>query len=220
MKIILIDIKEHFAEFVQSKLNLAGVPSEIINLPYPSGCDYLISNTHGSCGIQRKDSMAELSQQMEDLRYDILPRLCTFTDNPILLVEETHMIGEKGYLFRRDGKVWTETGLHCTAYYGFLETVRNMGVDVVCTRSLEHSIWYMVSMHTYLGKYHYPKHPKMYKVDQMATGMLCCVNGVGEKKAEKVLKKYSLSELPSQHKVDGLTEKQLEKVKKVLRWKE
>ena len=135
-----------------------GVDAEVATLPYASGCDYLIANTCGSCGIQRKDSMAELVVQMEELQHDILPRLCTFTDNPVLLVEESHTIGDRGYLFRKDNtkKVWIETGMHCSSYYGFLETVRNTGIDVVCTRNLDQSLWYMASLHGYLASNHFP----------------------------------------------------------------
>jgi len=55
-----------------------------------TGSDYLITQTCGSVCIQRKSAMAELAGQMEELRYDILPRLLSFADdidaNPVLLV--------------------------------------------------------------------------------------------------------------------------------------
>jgi len=165
--------------------------------------------------------MAELVVQMEELQHDILPRLCTFTDNPILLVEESHTIGDRGYLFRKDNtkKVWIETGMHCSSYYGFLGTVRNTGIDVVCTRNLDQSLWYMVSMHGYLASNHYPRHAKSFKPEQQAMGILCCIPGIGEKRAEKVLATHSIADLLTCGQVDGLTGKQLQKVQKVLRYK-
>lgn len=155
---------------------------------------------------------------MEELLQNILPRLITFTDNPVLLVEESHIIGEKGYLFRKQDKYWVETGMHCTSYYAFLETVRNMGIDVVCTRNMDASIWYMISMHKYLGKFHYPKHEKFFKTGQQAVGMLCCIQGIGEKRAQKALASSSIAGMLSRKTVDGLTDIHLAKLKKVLNW--
>ncbi len=195
---------------------LHGVESEIATLPYASGCDYLISNTCGTCGIQRKDSVKELIIQMEELRYDILPRLIDFTDNPVLLVEESHIIGDDGYLFRRDGSVYLETGMHSKSYYGFLETVRMMGVDVVCTRNLDASIWYMIAMDGYLSNEHYPKHLKSFKPHQSALGMLACIPKVGMKRATKALESKSLIEMYRSVKVDGLTDTMLKKLKQTM----
>lgn len=165
--------------------------------------------------------MKELASQMNDLQEDTLPRLIAFTENPILLVEEDFTIGEMGNLFRKDStaKLWIETGLHSSSYYGFLESCRSRGVDVVCTRNLDQSIWYMAAMHGYLGHHHYPKHRKLYKPYQQAMGMLCCVPGIGEKRAEKVLESNSVEDICSAEKIDGLTEKQLKKIQMVLRWK-
>lgn len=157
---------------------------------------------------------------MEELLHDTLPRLSIFTDNPVLLVEESHIIGERGYLFRKHQNHWVETGMHSSSYYGFLETARNLGVDVVCTRNLDASIWYMISMHGYLGKHHYPKHAKMFTDGQRAMGMLCCVPKIGEKRAAQALGSgKSISEIATAKSVKGLTENQLEKIQKVLKWK-
>ena len=163
--------------------------------------------------------MKELVIQMEELRYDILPRLISYTDNPILMVEEDFQIGDAGYLFRKEGSMYKETELHSRSYYGFLETVRMMGVDVVCTRSLDQSIWYMIAMDGYLSKKHYPKHLKTFKPQQQAMGMICCVPGVGIKRAEKALDGRSVRDLLIASEVNGLTAKQLLKIKKVLTWK-
>lgn len=218
--IIVIDTREQKNEYIKNRLDSIGIPCEITTLPEATGCDYYIANTHGSCGIQRKDSTKELILQMEDLHYDILPRLCNFTDNPVLLVEESHVIGEMGYLFRKENRLWLETGMHSSSYYGFLETVRQMGIDVVCTRDLNQSIWYMAALHGYLGKYHYPRHKKTFRISQQAVGMLACVPGIAEKRAREVLEKHSIREICTMERIDGLTEKQCEKIKRVLEWKE
>lgn len=197
-----------------------GIESEIITLPYSTGCDYIISNIFGSCGIQRKSAMKELVIQMDDLSTDILPRLASFTDNPVLLVEEDFVIGEMGSLFRKDStsNMWVETGMRAASYYGFLESCRMKGIDVVCTRSLDQSIWYMASMHKYLSHNQYPKHRKFYKPYEQAVGMLCCVPGIGEKRAVKILEHNSIADLLQPGVAEGLTEKQLKKIQDVLRW--
>jgi ERCC4-type nuclease len=217
-EIIAIDNREQNAQYIKQKLESAGVQCCIQYLPYESGCDYLICNEYGSCGIQRKDSTKELILQMDELRHDILPRLISFTDNPVILVEESHELGEMGYLFRRHGNVWLETGMHSSSYYGFLETARMMGVEVVTTRNLDHSIWYMAAMDGYLSREHYPKHKKLYGPYQQSVGMLCCIPGVGLKRAEKALENKSLKEILMSGEAEGLTKKQVEKLQKVAGW--
>jgi hypothetical protein len=157
---------------------------------------------------------------MTELQDDILPRLCNFTDNPILLIEESHTIGEAGYLFRKEGKMFVETGLHSKSYYGFLEMVRMQGIDVVTTRDLNASIWYMISMDNYLGKYHYPHHGKTFKIPNQAIGMISCVPGIGEKRARATLAHQSIRDIcKSKGGIEGLTEKQSEKMRRCLEWK-
>lgn len=156
---------------------------------------------------------------MKELRYNILPRLLSYTDNPVLLVEEDFQIGDAGYLFRKEGSMYHETELHSKSYYGFLETVRMMGIDVVCTRNLDQSIWYMISMDGYLSKQHYPKHLKTFKPNQQALGMLCCVPGIDIKKAEKALNGRSIKDLMMLKDCSDLTLTQLQKIKKVLSWR-
>lgn len=213
---ILIDTREQNADFIKQKFDAAGIESEIATLPYASGCDYLIAQTKGSCGIQRKDSTKELITQMEELRTDIIPRLVTYTANPVLLVEESHQIGDAGYLFRREKGVYVETGMHSSAYYGFLESMRMSGVDVVCTRDLNASIWYMIAMDGYLSREHFPKHLKSYKPHQQALGMLCCVPTIGAKRAEKALTELSIAEMLHVGEIEGLTKTQTQKLKKAL----
>lgn len=219
--IILIDTREQNGDYIKSRFDSAGIISEIATLPYNTGCDYFISGVYGSCGIQRKSAMKELVIQMDDLAEDILPRLVSFTDNPILLVEEDFVIGEMGRLFRKDNssKMWTETGMHSASYYGFLESCRMKGIDVACTRNLDQSIWYMIAMDGYLAHKHYPKHRKLYKPYQQAMGMLCCIPGIGEKRAEKILEQNSISDLVQADEANGLTPLQLKKIQTALNWR-
>jgi ERCC4-type nuclease len=220
--IILVDSREQNGLYIKSKFDQIGVESDICTLPYNSGCDYYISNSHGSCGIQRKDSTKELVQQMEELRTDILPRLITYTDNPILLVEESHKIGEGGNLFRKEGSMYKETGTTATSYYGFLESIRMMGVDVVTIQAatdMMPTIWYLAAMDGFLSRDHYPKHQKSFKPNQQALGMLCCVPGIGMKRAAKALETNSIKDIATKTKIEGLTTKQHQKIKRVLEWK-
>lgn len=218
----MIDNREQNADYIKLKFDSIGIESEIVCLPYKSGADYYVANTHGSCAIQRKSAMKELVTQMEDLRYDILPRLISYTDNPVLLVEEDFQVGDAGYLFRKEGSMYIETQMHSSSYYGFLETVRMMGVDVVAVRAttdLMPTIWYLAAMDGYLSKFHYPRHIKTFKPNQQAVGMLCCVNGIGMKRAQKALDGNSIKDVIGMQKVNGLTDTQLKKVKKVLTWR-
>jgi hypothetical protein len=166
--------------------------------------------------------MKELIQQMDELRTDILPRLITYTDNPVLLVEESHRIGEMGNLFRKEGSLYKETGTTATSYYGFLESIRMMGVDVVTVQAatdLMPTIWYLAAIDGFLSRDHYPKHLKSFKPNQMALGMLCCVPGIGMKRAAKALEGNSIKDIATKTKIEGLTIKQHQKIKRVLEWK-
>jgi ERCC4-type nuclease len=158
---------------------------------------------------------------MEEHRLGILPRLRSFCDNPVLLVEESHKFGENGSLYRKENKMLVETGLHASSYYGFLESIRMMGVDVVtvpATPDMLPTIWYLIAMDGYLSREHYPKHAKHFDVRQQALGALCCVPGIGEKRAVAALEHASIAGIANATKVEGLTEKQMEKVQKMLRY--
>ncbi len=228
--IILVDTREQNGEYFKKVFDKAGIESDICTLPQSSGADYFISNTYGCAAIQRKDSMKEINGKpvsdkyvsaMEELRLGILPRLRDFCDNPVLLVEESHKFGENGSLYRKENKMLVETGLHASSYYGFLESVRMMGVDVVtvpATPDMLPTIWYLISMDGYLSREHYPKHAKHFDVRQQALGALCCVPGIGEKRAVAALEHASLAGIANATKVEGLTEKQTDKVQKMLRY--
>ena len=159
---------------------------------------------------------------MEELRTDILPRLITYTDNPVLLVEESHKIGEGGNLFRKEGSMYRETGTSATSYYGFLESIRMMGVDVVtvqATTDLMPTVWFLISIDKYLSHQHYPKPIKSFKPQQIALGMMCCIPGIGLKRAQKALDGHSVKDLTRMNTIEGLTKKQALKVKSILEWK-
>ena len=220
--IICIDTRECYRDEIKAKLDRIGNASEICTFSQWTGCDYYVVNLHGSACIQRKDSAAELCSQMEELRYDVLPRLINFASelnsNPVLLVEETHTIGDVGYIFRRGKRgVFVETGLHISSYYGFLQSVRLMGIDVVTTKGLSESIWYLSALDGFLSRQHYPRHNKSYKPHQQALGALCCIPTIGSKRATKALTGCSIAEMLHAKEVEGLTKVQLGKVKRVLR---
>lgn len=147
---------------------------------------------------------------------DIAPRLLAFSEHPCFLIEENFSITPDGYLQNRNDA--RESGMPATSYFGVLETLRKMGIDVYTTRDLNASIWWMIAMHGYLGKNHYPKHRKYFTVEEQAMGMLMCVPGIGEARAGKALKESSIAGMVENGMV-GLTEGQKQKVGKVLRWK-
>ena len=154
MKIILIDSRERQAAYIKRRFDSVDIESEITGLPTETGSDYLISNTYGSVAIQRKVVVSEMISELDEIMYQIAPRMINFSENPVLLLEENYGISKGGYLFNRQDN--RETEMLATSYYGYLETIRKMGIEVITTRDLNSSIWWMISTHGYLGKQHYP----------------------------------------------------------------
>jgi ERCC4-type nuclease len=94
-----------------------------------------------------------------------------------------------------------------------------MGIDVVTTRDIHQSIWYMIAMHGYLSKEHYPKHKKYFSVQEQAIGMLTAIPTIGEARAKKALQKMSIRAMAGCTHIDGLTEKQSGKLQDVMRYR-
>lgn len=189
---ILIDTREQNQDYIFSKLQDSGVECVISCLTH--GMDYLIVGTHGSIGVQRK-TFNEVAIQMQAIREDIIPSLADSTDYPILLVEETFRVDEQGMMWRKEGNFLKPAQLSARQYYNFLQSIRQMGCEVVTTRDLDQSIWWMYSMHSYVHEQHYPKQKKRYGADMQAMGSLCCFNGIGISTAKKILQKHTLQEL-------------------------
>jgi ERCC4-type nuclease len=143
--------------------------------------------------------------------------LASFSDNPCFLIEENFQITKAGYL--TDKNTSFESNMLATSYFGILETLRKMGLGVYTTRDLNQSIWWMIGMHGYLEKNHYPKHRKYFSMEERAVGMLSAVPGISEARAKKMLKNGSIAEAIQNGKVEGLTELQGRKVMEVLKWK-
>jgi hypothetical protein len=216
---IMIDSREKQAPYISKRLAGIGIESDIICWPQETGCDYLIQNTSGSVGVQRKVAVPELIAELDETMYDTLPRLKNFCgehSTPVLLVEESFGIDQTGHLFNRGDS--RETSMLATSYFGYLETVRKMGVEVITTRDLNQSIWWMISVHGYLGKEHFPKHRKYHGNKEMAVGMLTAVSGIGEVRAMKVLKNTSIRDMIAGNRYGGLTEKQMRKMQDVVGW--
>ena len=214
---ILIDSREQNGPYISARFANACIDSDIVTLPTESGCDYLISNTFGSVAVQRKVVVSEMISELDEIMYDIIPALKNFSDNPCILLEENFGITKDGYLHNRnDGR---PTELLATSYFGYLETLRKMGVDVVTTRDLNQSIWWMIATHGYLSKEHYPKHKKYFSLQEQAVGMLSAVPTIGEARAKKALEKSSIRAMCGMKHIDGLTAKQSEKLQNVLRYR-
>jgi hypothetical protein len=190
--LIIIDTREQKQDYIQTRLEDAGVECTITCLH--SGMDYLITGTHGSVGIQRKD-FSEVATQMVEIREDIIPSLMTITDTPVLLVEETMRIDEQGMCWRKQSNMLVPASISARQYYNFLQSIRQMGCEVVTTRDLDQSIWWMYSIHAYVHDQHYPHQKKRYGVDMQALGMLCCISGIGITRANKILKDVSIQDM-------------------------
>jgi len=196
---ILIDSREQNQDYIEGKLTDMGIESTITCLVH--GMDYLIAGNYGSIGIQRK-TFPEVAIQMPEIREDIVPALMEQTESPVLLVEETFQIDEHGMMWRKEGNFLRPAQLSARSYYNFLQSIRQMGCEVVTTRNLDQSIWWMYSINAYLHEEHYPKPKKKYGVEMQALGALCCFNGIGATTAKKLLTQHSLSELIKMHDKD------------------
>jgi len=215
--VILIDSREFNGPYIQTQFTKHNIESEITCLETNTGSDYFISNLKGSCAIQRKVVVSEMISELDQIMHQIIPALKNFSENPVLLLEENFSISPDGYLHNRaDGR---PTDMLATSYYGYLETVRKLGVDVQCTRDLNQSVWWMIAMHGYLAKEHYPKHRKYFSVQEQSIGMLTAVTGIGEARAMKALEHGSIRSMCGCRNVPGLTGKMSERLQEILRWK-
>lgn len=189
---ILIDTREQNRDYIEAKLTENNIESNITCLSY--GVDYLIIGTRDSIAIQRK-TFPEVAIQMTEIREGIVPALLEASENPVLLVEETMRVDEQGMCWRKEGNFLKPAQVSARQYYNFLNSIRQMGCEVVTTRDLDQSIWWMYATHSYVHEEHYPKPKKKYGVDMQALGALCCFNGIGHTTAVKILQKHSLKEL-------------------------
>lgn len=197
---ILIDTREQKKDYITDRLNESSVPSMQSCLSH--GMDYLIMGEACSIGIQRKSGSSEIPAQMEALRSDILPHLKDLTENPVLLIEEDFIIGQDGTLFQRREGMLHPLGLNVKSYFNFINSVKLTGVDVVCTRNLDASIWWMISTHSYLQDHHYPKVKKQHAPELQAVGCIAAINSFGFNRAKKLLQGNTLQELFSMNEVE------------------
>jgi len=216
--IILIDTREQSGAYAVRRFTEANIEADLICWPTETGTDYLITNTHGSVAVQRKVVVSEMISELYQIMYETIPALKNFSENPVFLCEENFGITKDGYLFNRNDNRPTE--FKATSYYGYLETIRKAGVDVVTTRGLNQSLYWMIAMHGYLEKEHYPKHRKYHSIKEQAIGMLTAVPGIGEVRAAKALSKTSIRAMTGMKHVEGLSMKQNERLQGVLGWKE
>jgi hypothetical protein len=192
--VILIDTREQHQEYIRRYLDSNSIENTITCLGNGTGMDYFIANGNRSVGVQRKTA-DEVFQEMEEIRGEVIPSLMELTDTPVLLIEEQFNIGRDGHMYRKQGGFLVEVGLTARSYYNFLNSIRLMGCEVVCTRNLDQSIWWMISTHSYIADEHYPKRKKGFGHNMQAVGALCCVNNFGITSVKKLLSEYSLGEL-------------------------
>ena len=214
--IIIIDSREHNAPYISKRFTEAGIENEITCLPQETGSDFLIASTHGSVAVQRKVVCSEMIGQLDEIMYEIIPRMKNFNENPIILLEENYGISKDGYLFNKTDNRPTE--MLAKSYFGYLETIRKMGVGVITTRGLTESIWYLVSVHDYLSKEHYPKHMKCFTDKEYAIGILSMIPTVGTVRAAKTLSNCSIRAMVGMKKINGLTQSQSDRFARILHW--
>jgi ERCC4-type nuclease len=195
-----------------------GHTAELMTLPQSTGSDYLITNTYGSTAIQRKVAPGEFVSEIDEILERICPRLISFSNNPGFIVEECFNIDENGYLVERN--TGRESQMLAISYYGILETIRKMGIDVYTTRDLNHTIWLLAAMDTYLGSEHLPKHRKYHSNKEVAMGMLAMVPGVGEKRAAKALQHSSIGMMYRMRAIKGLNATQVARLFKIMSYRE
>jgi hypothetical protein len=212
----LIDTREQNGPYIQKRLQSANIETEIVTLSQETGADYIISGEKDTMAVQRKVVCSEFINELDEIVNEIAPRLLQFGGNPAFLIEENFEITKDGYLQNQQNHY--ATSMSITSYYGILETLRHMGLDVYCTRDLNASIWWMIAVHGYLNKNHYPKHRKYFSMQERAIGMMTVVPGLGATRAEKALQQNSIRNMASMKSVPGLTEKQGKKLLEVLRW--
>ena len=194
MPCIIVDTREVYHEYILNIIQRHG-GIDVVKACLQHGCDYNIIGKVDSIGVQRKSGSKEIPKQLMELRDDILPSLKDLTTNPVLLIEEDFVIGDNGTFYqRRDGMLYPMQ-LNTKSYYNFIHSVKMSGIDVVTTRNLDASIWWMISTAEYLDNYHYPKISKQFGIENQAVGSLCSLNGIGPTKARKLLSEYSLKEL-------------------------
>lgn len=216
MAIILIDSREQNAPYIQKRLVESDIDTEIVTLSTETGSDYIISGEKDTVAVQRKVVCSEFISEIDEIMNEIAPRLLGYCEHPVFLIEENFEITKDGYLQNRQNGRHSE--MLATSYYGILETLRKMGIDVQCTRDLNSSIWWMISLHGYLNKNHYPKHKKCFSVQEQAVAMMTLIPGIGTTRAEKALQKNSIRVMSGMKKVPGLTDAQSRKLGEVLRW--
>ncbi len=194
MPLIITDTREQNHEYIEAIIKKHG-GIDYVRTCLDHGMDYQIVGKSDSVGIQRKSGSKEIPKQLSELRNDILPSLKNLTSNPILLIEEDFSIDDNGTMYQRRDSMLYPMQLNVKAYYNFISSIKLSGIDVVTTRNLDASIWWMIATAEYLDNYHYPKITKQFRVENQAIGALCSLNGIGPTKAKKLLNHYSLKDL-------------------------
>lgn len=201
---IIIDTREQHRDYISNVFESNNVKHCISGLSH--GMDYMLVGKATDVGIQRKSGSAEIPKQMKALRHDILPALKQLTTNPILLIEEDFVIGQDGQFYRRQDSMLRSIDLDVEAYFNFIHSIKKIGVDVVTTRNLDASIWWLIATHRYIQQHHYPKVDKLYEPKMQAVGCLCAINSFGQSTSKRLLKSYTLKQL---FEMDDLTLKRL-----------
>jgi len=199
---ILIDTREQFKQEIQSKLTKLNVPTVITKLN--NYTDYLLTSDNEEVEnvicVQRKQ-IGEYISQMDEVR----ARIMELIDNPFLIIEGKFQISVDGAIMVNRGKLLYEVG-KVKSYFNSINSLRMKGITVVETQSLEHSIWWLYSIHSYIQKHHYPKPSRKYNQLEELVGALMGIRGIGEKKALQIVAAYTASTQKKEKPLDdGIT---------------
>jgi ERCC4-type nuclease len=187
---IIVDTREQHAERIADMMRKESREVTITKLD--NYMDYFILGKEGTAGVQRK-TCGEVFQQMEDIKRR-LPEIGEVADATFLLVEENFSVSTNGWLVRTPAS-FNDPSISASAYYNFLQAVRNGGVHVVATRDSMESVWWLMSVEDHLNTAHIPRGKSQFTTEQQALSMACCVSGVGETRALDMLDKYSIADL-------------------------
>jgi ERCC4-type nuclease len=187
---IIIDTREQHADRIADMMRKE--KREVTTTKLDNYMDYFVLGKEGTAGVQRKTA-GEVFQQMEEIKRR-LPEISEVADATFLLVEETFSVSQAGWLVRV-GASFNDPSISASAYYNFLQSVRNSGVHVVGTRDTMESVWWLMSLEDHLNSAHIPKGKSQFTTEQQALSMACCISGVGETRALDMLDKYSIAEL-------------------------
>lgn len=155
--------------------------------------NYPIIQINSGIGIERKAAWDFLASIYDGRLWDQLERLVEHFEHPLLLIE-----GSLREALRYDHRVKSYRKPSASEYYrgirAELTTLFNWSkVKIEKTIDFEETVAFLIAIHqTYdlgkSGRVPSPRVPKSQKPEEIRRNMLCCIRGIGPKKAGEILK--------------------------------